>query len=251
MGIFKDVYDKAWYAKDVYEANRLGLMTGLKKDLFGVGQVMKREEQAVALVRMYKLIVNGFAGVVEKVIPAVVEINTGGSIGSGTIIAQDLVLTNAHVVEDQQEVYLLAESKIFDGADNIKGTIISKDKVKDVALIKINVKNKLPVLELITQAEIGENVLAIGNPLGYTDTITHGIVSKFTIRKGYKYIQTDAAINPGNSGGALINTKGQLIGIPSQTFMDFKGISFALSVQEVKEFLEGNNISGVNIDASK
>jgi len=239
-GMFKDVNDNSWYAKGVYEAVQLGLFAGLSKEEFGVGKPLAREEAANVFVRLYKLIASGFAGVVEKVLPAVVEINIGGSLGSGTIIHPDgYILTNHHVVKDNTEVYVLSDrnNPIFDGVDNIKGQVLVFDTIADLALVKVDTKDKLPYLSLSTEVHQGENVLAVGNPIGFTDSVSHGIVSAFRVSKGITHIQTDAEINPGNSGGALVNNQGQLIGVPAYKFDSLEGLAFAVSADEVREFV--------------
>ncbi|MGH1485673.1 MAG: S1C family serine protease [Cellvibrionaceae bacterium] len=137
------------------------------------------------------------------------------ALGSGVIINQEgYLLTNHHVISDAEEIYV----SLYDGR-NIKADIVGSDEATDLAVLKIPAQN----LQTITlgepqQALIGDVVLAIGNPFNIGQTVTQGIISA-TGRHGLglnvyeNFIQTDAAINPGNSGGALIDTKGQLLGI--------------------------------------
>ena len=136
------------------------------------------------------------------------------SLGSGVIVdTQGYILTNNHVVEGADEI----EVALSDGRKT-RATIVGTDPESDLAVIRIN----LPKLPAITigqpdQAQVGDVVLAIGNPFGVGQTVTLGIVSAtgrdhLGINRYENFIQTDAAINPGNSGGALIDTQGNLIG---------------------------------------
>ena len=146
------------------------------------------------------------------------SLNPGISTGSGVIISSDgYIVTNNHVIEDGNTL----EVTLYDKR-TFEAKVIGKDPSTDLALIKIN-KSDLPYLEFgnSDSTRIGEWVLAVGNPFNLTSTVTAGIVSakgrNINILEGnYKiesFIQTDAAVNPGNSGGALVNTKGELIGI--------------------------------------
>jgi len=160
----------------------------------------------------------------------------GGGTGSGVIISKGgYIVTNNHVVKGAEEL----EVTLFDNR-KFKAEIIGTDPATDIAVLKINEQN-LPTLEFANSDEvrIGEWVLAIGNPFNLTSTVTAGIVSSkgrniniIKDKKGLEsFIQTDAAVNPGNSGGALVDTKGQLIGINTaiQSRMGvFAGYSFAI-----------------------
>lgn len=152
--------------------------------------------------------------------------------GSGVIISADgYIVTNNHVVADADELTVtLNDNKEY------SARIIGTDKTTDLALIKIEGKN-LPAIT-ITNSEnikVGEWVLAVGNPFNLTNTVTAGIVSakgRSLYRNGVEsFIQTDAAINPGNSGGALVNTRGELIGINAMLYSQtgsFSGYGFAI-----------------------
>jgi serine protease Do len=197
--------------------------------------------------------------VVDRVAPAVVSIYTsrdatvprdgrfpfpmpGGEdmprwreqgMGSGVIVGADgYVLTNNHVVERSKEVrVVLADRREF------KAKILGTDKKTDIALLRIDAKD-LPFLPFgdSSKVRVGETVLAIGNPLGVGQTVSRGIVSatgraNVGIVDYEDFLQTDAAINPGNSGGALVNLKGELVGIPTAIASrtgGFQGIGFAV-----------------------
>lgn len=152
--------------------------------------------------------------------------------GSGVIISADgYIVTNNHVVADADELTVtLNDNKEY------SARIIGTDKTTDLALIKIDGKN-LPAITIANSEDIkvGEWVLAVGNPFNLTNTVTAGIVSakgRSLYKNGVEsFIQTDAAINPGNSGGALVNTRGELIGINAMLYSQtgsFSGYGFAI-----------------------
>mgnify|MGYP000952920306 FL=1 len=152
--------------------------------------------------------------------------------GSGVIISADgYIVTNNHVVTDADELTVtLNDNKEY------SARIIGTDKASDLALIKIDGKN-LPAITIANSDDIkvGEWVLAVGNPFNLTNTVTAGIVSakaRSLYQNGVEsFIQTDAAINPGNSGGALVNTRGELIGINAMLYSQtgsFSGYGFAI-----------------------
>ena len=154
--------------------------------------------------------------------------------GSGFIITADgYILTNHHVIDNADEVFVrLTDNREF------KAKIIGSDKRTDVALLKIEGKN-LPVLKTGNSANIkvGEWVLAIGSPFALENTVTAGIISAKARDTGdyLPLIQTDVAVNPGNSGGPLINMAGEAIGINSQIYSrsgGYMGISFAIPIDE-------------------
>jgi serine protease Do len=136
-------------------------------------------------------------------------------LGSGVIVAPDgFILTNNHVVDGANEIKVYTSDK-----RELKARVIGADPKTDIAVVKVEAKN-LPTLPFAdsSQAQVGDIVLAIGNPFGVGQTVTMGIISatgrgNLGIEDYEDFIQTDAAINPGNSGGALINASGQLIGI--------------------------------------
>jgi serine protease Do len=161
------------------------------------------------------------------------------SLGSGFIISADgYILTNAHVVNDADEVLVkLTDKREF------KAKIIGIDRRTDVALVKIEASN-LPrvVFGDPTQLRVGEWVVAIGSPFGLENTVTAGIVSakgRALPQENYvPFIQTDVAINPGNSGGPLFNLKGEVVGINSQIFSrsgGYMGLSFAIPIDVALE----------------
>lgn len=161
------------------------------------------------------------------------------SLGSGFIINKEgYIVTNNHVIENADEIRVrLVDEREY------AAKIIGRDPKTDVALIKIEAKNNLPVAPLgdSDRLEIGEWVMAIGNPFGLSHTVTIGIVSaKGRIIGAGPYddfIQTDASINPGNSGGPLISLRGKVIGINTAIIASGQGIGFAIPINMVKTIL--------------
>ncbi len=155
-------------------------------------------------------------------------------VGSGFILNADgYVMTNAHVVEGAEEVFVtLTDQREF------KARVIGADKRTDVAVVKIEATGLQAVrVGDVGRLKVGEWVIAIGSPFGLDNTVTSGIVSAKARDTGdfLPFIQTDVAINPGNSGGPLINMRGEVVGINSQIYSrsgNFIGISFAIPIDE-------------------
>ena len=165
------------------------------------------------------------------------------SLGSGVIISeQGYILTNNHVVEGADEIQIALK----DGR-NAEAAVIGTDPESDLAVLKITLSD-IPSITLGQSkvSEIGDVVLAIGNPFGVGQTVTMGIVSatgrdRLGLNTFEDFIQTDAAINPGNSGGALVNAFGHLIGINTAIFSSSKGsqgIGFAIPIDNAKKITE-------------
>lgn len=166
--------------------------------------------------------------------------------GSGVIISPDgYIVTNNHVVQDADNITVtMNDKRVF------KATLVGSDASTDLALIRVDEKD-LPFLSYgnSDDVKIGQWVLAVGNPFNLTSTVTAGIVSAkardiniLGSQGGIEsFIQTDAAVNPGNSGGALVNTKGELIGINAAIASgtgNYVGYSFAIPVNIVKKVVE-------------
>lgn len=164
--------------------------------------------------------------------------------GSGVIISSDgYIVTNNHVIDSANEIEITLNNK-----KKYKAEIIGTDKSNDIALLKIDTEMDLPFISFANSdnVKIGEWVLAVGNPYNLTSTVTAGIVSA----KGRdldgnssvdSFIQTDAAVNPGNSGGALVNTRGELVGINtaiSSRTGSFIGYSFAVPSNIAKKIVD-------------
>jgi len=164
------------------------------------------------------------------------------ALGSGFVIDADegLILTNYHVIDGADEVKVQFSE---DDPDQVPTDIIGRDPELDVALLKVKTKKKLTAIPLgdSDKIDVGEYVIAIGNPFNYGHTVSHGILSA----KGRKnpefrlgrYLQTDASINPGNSGGPLVNMRGEVIGINNAIDARAHGIGFAIPINLVKSVL--------------
>lgn len=163
--------------------------------------------------------------------------------GSGVIISEDgYIVTNNHVIKSAQNI----EITLNDGK-NYKAKLIGTDEKMDISLLKIDADEKLPYATFADsdQVKVGEWVLAVGNPYNLNSTVTAGIVSakarNLDTSGLQSFIQTDAAVNPGNSGGALVNTRGELIGINtmiSSTTGSYVGYSFAVPSNITRKIIE-------------
>lgn len=169
---------------------------------------------------------------------------TEQSLGSGVIVdASGIVVTNNHVIKDADEIKVaLSDGRQFESK------VLLRDETTDLAVLKIDAKEKFPVLALgnSDEVEVGDLVLAIGNPFGVGQTVTSGIVSaQSRTQVGVSdfdfFIQTDAAINPGNSGGGLLDMRGRLIGINTAIFSrsgGSVGIGFAIPSNMVRAVVD-------------
>lgn len=168
-------------------------------------------------------------------------------LGSGVIISEDgYIVTNNHVIADADKVEVLMNDN-----STYEAKIIGTDEASDLALIKIDARNLSPITFGDSESvKIGEWVLAVGNPFGFNSTVTAGIISAKARSLGQNskqgglniesFIQTDAALNPGNSGGALVNLRGELIGINSAIYSNtgsYSGFSFAIPTTIVKKVI--------------
>ncbi len=165
------------------------------------------------------------------------------SLGSGVIIAEDgLVVTNHHVIEDADEIMVVLNDR-----REFRAEIVGADAAADLALLRIEAPAALPALSMGSSdaLEVGDLVLAIGNPFGIGQTVTSGIVSALSrtgpnVGSDLSFIQTDAAVNPGNSGGALVTIDGRLVGVNTAIFTrggGSIGIGFAIPIDLVKALI--------------
>lgn len=180
------------------------------------------------------------------------NVRTSEGAGSGIIFKKDAsnvyILTNNHVVDAADE--LLVE---FNEDMLVEATLVGADEATDIGIIKVGIEDIKP--SLITDIKpvvfgnsdnikVGETAIAIGNPLGYKNTVTVGVISaldrKLDDANVLSLIQTDAAINPGNSGGALVNSRGEVIGMNTIKISDtqVEGIGFALPINEIKSIID-------------
>ncbi len=167
----------------------------------------------------------------------------GSSLGSGVVVSDEgYIITNAHVIESADEIVVA-----FNDGRKATATVVGSDADSDLAVIKVQLDNLVPMAFRADPIRVGDVALAIGNPFGVGQTVTQGIISA-TGRAGIgvssfeDFIQTDAAINPGNSGGALVDANGALIGINTAIYSrsgGSMGIGFAIPTQIVQQVMTG------------
>jgi len=187
---------------------------------------------------------------VERVSEAVVKVSSPGGTGSGFFVNEDgYLITNYHVIEKETKIEVTVfrkagsemEKKVY---KNVR--IEAINPFVDLALLKVedlgDVKTGCVFLGDIGRIEAGEEVFAIGNPLGLERTVTNGVIStKNRAFEGLIYIQTNADINPGNSGGPLFNLAGEVIGVTNMGYIFFGGLGFAIPVNYVKHFIDNRD----------
>ncbi len=180
-----------------------------------------------------------FSGIINEAIKSVVSIRTGAGQGTGFIITNDgYIVTNAHVLRGGSDIQSITYE-----SEMIETEFIGQDLILDIALLKIPGNPVVLDFGDSDDIQIGEKVIAIGNPLGLSFTVTGGIISAVN-RIGPNgldaYIQTDAALNPGNSGGPLINKKGKVIGINNfKAGEGSENIGFALESNYIIDAVNG------------
>ena len=187
---------------------------------------------------------------VDTVSEAVVKISSPGGSGSGFFINEDgFLITNYHVIEKETRIEVTVFRKVKNGFETKKFKKVKIEAINpfvDLALLKVEVlgDTKVPFVYLgdIGRIKAGEEVFAIGNPLGLERTVTNGVIStKNRAFEGLLYIQTNADINPGNSGGPLFNLAGEVIGVTNMGYIFLGGLGFAIPVNYVKHFIENRD----------
>ncbi|MGB7606506.1 MAG: trypsin-like peptidase domain-containing protein [Lutisporaceae bacterium] len=176
----------------------------------------------------------------ETVFKSVVIVYSGNSFGSGFAVGSNYIITNAHVIEDEENIEI---STYKDKKYSVE--LVSMDSYADLAVLKVSNKT-LPYLKLAdyNDLSIGTDVYAVGIPKDMAYTLTKGILSaKDRVLAGNNYIQTDAPINSGNSGGPLLNENGEVIGVNTLKIIDSEGIGLAIPMTTVASFLQANNIN--------
>ena len=175
----------------------------------------------------------------EKTNDSLVVVYTETGVGSGFSIKENLIITNAHVVENNKNVAI----NLYDGT-TIKGNVIKTDVEKDLALIEVK-KSIVPLSIASEDLSIGQEVYAIGAPKDMPYTMTKGIVSALDRKIGKNsYIQIDASVNSGNSGGPLVDESGNVIGIITLKASDAEGIGFAIGIKDIQSFIKEVKASG-------
>lgn len=174
----------------------------------------------------------------EKTYNSVFVIESGSSLGSGFAIGENCIITNAHVIADQNSVIVSTY-----GGDRFSAEIYCIDSNLDIAVLCVRYKALLTPLQSCDDITVGDEVYAIGAPNSMAYTLTKGVVSsKDRKTNTQSYIQTDAAINSGNSGGPLLNDSGQIIGVNSYKMSNSEGIGLAIPIKSVISYLNENSI---------
>ncbi|MBN2455047.1 MAG: trypsin-like peptidase domain-containing protein [Sedimentisphaerales bacterium] len=184
---------------------------------------------------------------VEAVAEAVVKVSSPAGMGSGFFLNQEgYLITNYHVIEKETKIEVTVFRKVKDGFEKKKFKKVKIEAINpfvDLALLKVEDLGELEVrfvpLGDVEQIKVGEEVFAVGNPLGLERTVTNGVIStKNRAFEGLVYIQTNADINPGNSGGPLFNLAGEVIGVTNMGYIFFGGLGFAIPADYVRHFVE-------------
>ena len=220
--------------------------------IFGIGSLVSNANQSTASAPSGTTIEATTISVIRTVDPSVVQIQgrgpgRGGSVGSGEILTSNgYIVTNSHVVHGLTSFTVLLAS-----GQQISASLVGEAPTEDLAVLKVNATNLKPIaVGDSSQVQVGEFAIAMGSPLGLEQSATSGIVSALNRQANEEVdgkivpitglIQTSAPINPGNSGGALVNLKGQLIGIPTLAAVEpasgvaANGIGFAISSNRMK-----------------
>jgi S1-C subfamily serine protease len=223
-----------------YEAIRLSLKKLLAQPEFIAALEHAAPVQAATTAPVYEIPAIASAGqplelaqIVGRSVPAIVRIRTPSGRGSGFLLGEaGIVVTNQHVVGSDFAVKV----DLYDGSTRM-GKVLKRDAAADLALVQLE-GGKTDIVGLplcqTNAVKVGEAVVAIGNPLSLTNSVTQGVVSGFRTVARRNLIQTDAAINPGNSGGPLLNRRGEVIGIVTEKLVSrgVEGLGFALPIAD-------------------
>jgi len=220
---------------DVQQESQFGI-TELTREMGQQNEIIMRQgEDIQTQIDILKATSNDdFSGIINKVITKVVNVRTDRSAGTGFIVNRDgYIVTNSHVIRNGAFVQI----QLFDGSV-YDAQVIVDDEFADLALLQIELETQFLTLANSNDIQVGEKVIAIGNPLGLSFTVTEGIVSA-TKRTGpnglHAYVQTDVTLNPGNSGGPLINTEGNVIGVNNFKIGGAEALGFAVESNIVRE----------------
>ena len=209
-----------------------------------ITQQQQQQESFKRDIKLLKVSQEDVSAIVEDAVKGVVAVMTESSVGSGFIVTSEgFVVTNYHVIQNGDEIRVLTYDK-----KAIQAVIIGVDRLHDLALLKM--EGSFDYLEFADsdQLQVGRRVIAIGNPLGLSFTVTEGIISALD-REGpngiEEYIQTDVSLNPGNSGGPLLDMEGKVVGINNFKIGGAESLGFALESNSVKNSI--NAIMGSEI----
>jgi S1-C subfamily serine protease len=189
------------------------------------------------VIRPHAAMSGSITGNMKEILPAIVEIRSSKGLGSGFVIdSSGLIVTNAHVLGEDDTVKVR-----FDVSDIVQATVLKRDRVRDVALIKVERRAGLKSLALRGgKPTLTEKVYAIGSPLGFSQTVSEGIVSGYRpdTASGLDMIQATAPISPGNSGGPLVDASGNVIGIATKYATGGQNLNFFIPIDSALQFLD-------------
>ena len=233
--MFKDVEAGRWSAKVIKKASELGIVAGYPDGTFKPDRPITREEMAAVIAKM--IFRDGvFSDILPEVMPSVVLVHTGPSLGSGFCVHREngwsYILTNSHVVGNASEGFCVKDSLEI---PNFDWELYAQGGDQDLALIRT--KYALKPLKFAKSYELGEPIAVIGSPMGYTETVSIGILSN--INRG-DYLQIDAPISPGNSGGACINERGEIVGVVTAKLVDLdvEGMGFIIRAEIAEQWVK-------------
>ena len=197
--------------------------------------IILQQESFDEEIKFLKSAQDDFSGIVEDVVRSVVTIRTKSSIGTGFVVnSNGYIITNNHVISGDEDFIQIVT---YDRG-TLPATLIGVDETRDLALLQVPGEYKALELAEKNQIQVGKKVIAIGNPLGFSFTVTEGIISGID-RVGpsglAEYVQTDVSLNPGNSGGPLIDTQGRVVGINNFKIGGAEALGFSLESPVIKE----------------
>jgi S1-C subfamily serine protease len=206
-------------------SEQLGLTASeLKSSIEGVESDLASTSESLAEL---SAVSGDFSGIIEDAVRGVVSVLTDNGQGSGVVYSDDgYIITNYHVIQNANEISIL-----FSNGRTVDAVFLGADTINDVALLKVEMTGLYELDFDESEVRIGEKVIAMGNPLGLSFSVTEGIVSakgRIIKRGSAGLIQIDAPVNPGNSGGPLLNTQGNVVGIVNAKLQGYEGIGFAI-----------------------
>lgn len=177
--------------------------------------------------------ITDYADLVERVMPAIVRINTERSTGSGFFVSPNGdILTNYHVIQNAGNIRVVPQNGV-----SMNASVKDYDSERDIALLVISTGNSTPFLKISAdRPRQGEAVIAIGNPRGLSGTVSNGIISAFREMNNNSWIQFTAPVSPGSSGGALLNLQGEVVGMPTMLLEDGQNLNFAIPPDVLSRF---------------
>lgn len=233
--MFRDIPKNAWYRKAVETAVKDGVISGFPDGTFRADKPLSRAEYAAIYLKS-KFRDGVFSDILPQVMPSVVLVHTGPALGSGFCVHREngwsYILTNSHVVGNASEGFCVKDALEI---PNFEWELYAQGGDQDLALLRT--KYALNPLRFAKSYELGEPVAVIGSPMGYTETVSVGILSN--INRG-DYIQIDAPISPGNSGGACINERGEIVGVVTAKLVDLdvEGMGFIIRAEVAEQWVK-------------